>query len=122
MQPVKDHAATIEQIRKDPAFSHVYLDISWDEVAKYFVATPAVTKIAADPINRYPDRFLFDTDEVAASQEKYLKVYYQYGPLWNLLDKETSVPRAQRKLRTDLRRSRLKVRAWEAAHLHDGRP
>ena len=30
---------------------------------------------------------LFGTDEVAPSnQEQYLRVYYQYQPLWNLLD------------------------------------
>ena len=35
-----------------------------------------VDQISADLINRYPDRFLFGTDEVAPdSQEKYLRVY-----------------------------------------------
>ena len=81
----------LSAILKDPAFNHVYFDISWDEVAKYFVASPATTKVAADLINRYPDRFLFGTDEVApADQQQYLKIYYQYGPLWNLLDKTAS--------------------------------
>ena len=42
-------------------------------------------------MNRYPDRFIFGTDEVAPpDQGKYLKVYNEYGPLWTLLDKETS--------------------------------
>ena len=27
-------------ILADPAFKHLYFDISWDEVAKYVVATP----------------------------------------------------------------------------------
>ena len=31
------------------------------------VATPESTRVAADLINRYPDRFLFGTDEVAPS-------------------------------------------------------
>jgi hypothetical protein len=114
IHPVKDHAATVEQLLKDPAFSHVYLDISWDEVAKYFVATPAATRIAADLLNRYPDRFLFGTDEVApASPEKYLKVYYQYGPLWNLLNKETSEKVRKRNYERIFDAARLKVRAWE---------
>ena len=30
----------LESILKDPAFKHVYFDISWDQVAKYVVATP----------------------------------------------------------------------------------
>src|SRR6266566_8402926 len=91
VRPVQGHAAVIEAILKDPQFSHVYFDISWDEVAKYLTSTPESIKISADLINRYPDRFLFGTDEVAPpTQEKYLKVYYQYDPLWKQLDKETS--------------------------------
>lgn len=69
----------------------MYFDISWDEVAKYLMSTPESIRISPDLINRYPDRFLFGTDEVPPdSQEKYLRVYEQYGPLWNLLDKEAS--------------------------------
>src|SRR5882672_10130238 len=65
VRPVNHHAAVIESILKDPEFSHVYFDISWDEVAKYLTSTPESIKISADLINRYPDRFLFGTDEVA---------------------------------------------------------
>jgi hypothetical protein len=51
---------------------HVNFDISWNEVAKYVVASPASMQAVADVINRYPDRFLFGTDEVAPSdKEKY---------------------------------------------------
>jgi hypothetical protein len=50
---------------KDPDFSHVNIDISWDQVAKYIVETPATGEVAADLMNRYPYRFLFGTDDVA---------------------------------------------------------
>ena len=55
-------------------------------------------------INRYPDRFLFGTDEVApADAAKYLKVFYQYEPLWSALD--PSIPQGPaRELRANLRR------------------
>jgi predicted TIM-barrel fold metal-dependent hydrolase len=118
VRPVKNHAATMEGMIKDHAFDNVYFDISWDEVAKYLVSSPEATRIAADLINRYPDRFLFGTDEVSpASQEKYLKIYYQYGPLWELL-----TPEARQKVRkTNYERlfdaARTKVRAWEAANV-----
>src|SRR5947207_3230088 len=65
VRPVKNHAANITGILGDPEFSHVYFDISWNEIAKYIVATTESTRIAADLINRYPDRFLFGSDEVA---------------------------------------------------------
>ena len=87
VRPIKNHAAQLAEILADPQFSHIYFDILWDDVAKYAVSSPEATRVTADLLNRYPDRFLFGTDEVAPlSQEQYLRVYYQYEPLWNLLD------------------------------------
>jgi predicted TIM-barrel fold metal-dependent hydrolase len=117
VRPVTHHAATIEAILKDPRFNHVYFDISWDEVAKYLLSSPESLRIAADLINRYPDRFLFGTDEVAPdSQEKYLRVYMQYGPLWSLLNKETSEKVRKGNYERLFDRARQNVRAWELAH------
>ena len=99
IRPMKEQAAIIENVINDPQLSHVYFDISWDEVAKYLVATPESTKNAAALVNRHPDRFLFGTDEVApANQEKYLRIYNQYEPLWKLLTRGQRES-AQRKLR-----------------------
>ena len=118
VRPIKNHAANLAQILSDPQFRHVCFDISWDEVAKYIVATPESTRIMADLINRFPDRFLFGTDEVGpVDQTKYMRVYHQYEPLWKLLD-----PEANRKVRlTNYQRifdeGRLRVRAWEAQHV-----
>jgi hypothetical protein len=81
----------LEAILADPAMKNVNFDISWDELAKYIVSTPESLRVSADMINRYPDRFLFGTDEVApANQEEYLRVYYQYEPLWKALSPEAS--------------------------------
>jgi predicted TIM-barrel fold metal-dependent hydrolase len=117
VRPVPGHAAVIESILKDPQFNNVYFDISWDEVAKYLMATPESIKISADLINRYPDRFLFGTDEVApANQETYLRVYRQYEPLWRLLYKETSEKVRKGNYERIFDAARPKVRAWEQAH------
>jgi hypothetical protein len=103
---------------KDPAFSNLYFDISWTEVAKYMVATPEATGIAADLINHYPDRFLFGTDEVApTSQEQYLKIYSIYDPLWKLLSPETSLKVRKGNYERLFGDARRKVRAWEKANL-----
>ena len=118
VRPIKDHAAHVEEILGDPAFRHVHLDISWDEVAKYIVSSPEATEIAAALINRHPDRFLFGTDEVAPSDPVgYTKVFELYAPLWKLLTPETV-----RKVRlTNYERifdqARLRVRRWESANL-----
>jgi hypothetical protein len=118
VRPVKDQAAIIEEILQDPEYSHVYMDISWDEVAKYLVSTPAEAKATAELISRYPNRFLFGSDEVApATQEKYTKVFYQYQPLWDLLDKETSEKVRKRNYERVFDAARIKVRAWEKIHV-----
>ncbi len=127
VRPVAHHAQMLEDMLKDPAFSHLYFDISWTEVAKYLVATgvdkqptgpPVATKIAAELFNRYPDRFLFGTDEVAPSnQQSYLKIYSLYDPLWKLLTPEASEKIRKGNYERLFDQARQKVRAWEAAHV-----
>jgi predicted TIM-barrel fold metal-dependent hydrolase len=117
VRPAKEQGAIIEDMLKDPELSHVNFDISWSEVAKYVVATPASTQAVADIINRYPDRFLFGTDEVAPSdQEQYLRVYRQYGPLWKLLSKDASEKVRKANYERIFDEARKRVRAWESAH------
>jgi predicted TIM-barrel fold metal-dependent hydrolase len=125
VRPITNHAAQLAAILIDPQLSHVYFDISWNEVAKYIVATPESTRITADLINRYPDRFLFGTDEVAPSnQDQYLRVYYQYQPLWNLLNEKTREKVLKGNYERIFDGARHKVRAWEIAQgfLPSGNP
>lgn len=122
VRPIRSHAANIEEILRDPALRHVYFDISWDEVAKYIVANPQATKTTADLMNRYPDRFLFGTDEVApAEQSKYTKVFYQYEPLWKSLDAETCKKVRLGNYERIFDEGRRKVRSWERAHVEGRR-
>jgi predicted TIM-barrel fold metal-dependent hydrolase len=117
IHPLPDHLAVIESILKDPALAHVHFDLSWDEVAKYVVETPETVQHTAALINRYPDRFLFGTDEVAPrDQASYLRVFNQYHPLWEALS-----PAASEKVRKGnfarlFDAARPKVRAWEKAN------
>jgi predicted TIM-barrel fold metal-dependent hydrolase len=117
VRPVKQHTAMLESILSDPEMRNVYFDISWDEVAKYIVASPESVRITADLINRHPDRFLFGTDEVAPpDQKKYLRVYYQYEPLWNALSPQASEDVRKGNYERLFDEARRKVRAWEAAN------
>jgi predicted TIM-barrel fold metal-dependent hydrolase len=123
VRPVHDQLTIIDHALSDPSLSHVCIDISWDEVAKYIVATPETIKAAADLINKYPDRFLFGTDEVApATQEAYLKVYNMYQPLFAQLTPDAK----QKLLKGNYARlfdaARVKVRAWEKQHAGDQQP
>ena len=116
--PPKGHLAQIEAILRDPDFHNVYLDISWDEVAKYFVARPEATKGLTDLMERYPDRFLFGTDAAAPpDQSKYLKVFLQYESLWKSLDTETSRKVRLQNYERIFDEARRKVRSWERAHV-----
>jgi Amidohydrolase len=116
--PPNGYLAQIEAILRDQDFHNIYFDISWDEVAKYFVANPDATKGLADLIERYPDRFLFGTDAAAPEdQSKYLKVFYQYDRLWKALDAETSRKVRLRNYERLFDEARRKVRIWERAHV-----
>ena len=104
VSPVKNAVAYLEEILSDPALSNVYFDISWDEVAKYVVASDATTTVVADMINRYPDRFLFGTDVVAPkSAEQYFAVYEMYQPLWAKLTPDAQAKGVAGQLRAPLR-------------------
>jgi Amidohydrolase len=120
VRPVKDQMAMLDKALSSPDFSHVYIDISWTEVAKYVTATPETIENTAAVINKYPDRFLMGTDEVAPKdQTSYLRILDMYKPL---LDKLT--PEAKQKLmKGNYERlfdaARIKVRAWEKQHVND---
>jgi predicted TIM-barrel fold metal-dependent hydrolase len=112
------HLGIVEAIIKDPQMSHVYFDISWDEVAKYAVATPELVKLAATQFNSYPDRFLFGTDNVAPSdQATHLKVFNMWDPVWALLTPVASLQIRKGNYERLFDAARAKVRAWEKANV-----
>jgi hypothetical protein len=112
-----NHVAIVESLLADPALAHVNFDISWDEVAKYAVATPEVSARVAAMLNKYPDRFLFGTDTVAPSgAAPYYAVFDMWAPVFRQL-----TPEASRKVRKGnyeriFDEGRRRVRAWEKTH------
>lgn len=117
VRPVKNHAAVLESLLADPQFKNLYFDISWDEVAKYIVASPASVQVAAALINRFPDRFLFGTDAVAPTDaHSYLRTYELYAPLWAALSPEVSAKVRIGNYERLFDAARRQVRAWEAIH------
>jgi predicted TIM-barrel fold metal-dependent hydrolase len=108
----------VEGILTDPSLSHVYFDISWDEVAKYAVATPESIARVAGMINRYPDRVLFGTDTVAPSgPAPYFAVFDMWAPVWRLLTPEASLKVRKGNYERIFDEGRRKVRAWEKANV-----
>jgi hypothetical protein len=121
VRPVKEHLAMLDRALSAPELKHVNIDISWDEVAKFVVASPEATQATADLINKHSDRFLFGSDVVApADAQAQIKVFDMYAPLWKLL-----TPEASQKVRVGnyarlFDEGRRRVRAWEAANVKSG--
>jgi Amidohydrolase len=114
VRPVKDQLSIVDYALSNPALKHLHIDLSWDETAKYIVATPETVAATAALINRYPDRFLFGTDEVAPKdQAGYLKVYQMYAPLFAQLTPAASEQVRKGNYLRLFDEARRRVRAWE---------
>lgn len=118
VQPVKGQAAYLEEILANPAMGNINFDLSWDELAKYIVGSDAAVAVAANLINKYPDRFLFGTDVVAPRDPaKYFAVYEMYAPLWAKLTPETREKVLKGNYQRLFDAARVRVRAWEKANV-----
>jgi len=116
VRPMNDQLGIMERGLSN--LPNLYVDLSWDQVAKYVVSSPEATKATAALINKFPDRFLFGTDEVAPTEQaKYLNVYEQYAPLLAELTPEAREKFLKGNYERLFDEARLKVRAWEKAHL-----
>jgi predicted TIM-barrel fold metal-dependent hydrolase len=103
---------------EDPKLKHLNFDISWDEVAKYAVASPEAIENTAALLNKYPDRFLFGTDNVApADQETQLKVLRMWDPVFAKVSPEAKEKILKGNYERLFDEARKKVRAWEAKNV-----
>jgi Amidohydrolase len=114
-----NHIGIVEDLLTDPALRHVNFDISWDEVAKYAVATPDTVSRTASMLDRFPDRFLFGTDTVApAGAAQYYRVYDLWQPVWRLLAPETAIKVRRANYERIFDQARRRVREWERVNVH----
>ena len=121
VSPPKEYTKFLETMLMDPALKHVNFDISWDQVAKYVVHDSSSLAHTAELLNKYPDRFLFGTDNMApASQEVHMKVYHIYDPLWKMLTPDASYKVRLGNYERLFDAAADKVRAWEKANV--GKP
>jgi predicted TIM-barrel fold metal-dependent hydrolase len=112
------HLQIVDAMLSDPAFAHVSFDISWDEVAKYAVATPESIARVVGMLNKYPDRFLFGTDTVAPSGPgPYYAVFDIWAPIWRQLTPDASVKVRQGNYQRIFDEGRRRVRAWERTNV-----
>ena len=102
----------------DPAYKNLYFDLSWDETAKWLMSSDKAISRTAEVISKYPDRFLFGTDNVAPDkQEKQFYVYHLYDPLWKAIGEEATYKVTKGNYEKLFDDARKKVRAWEKANV-----
>ena len=114
--PVRNrgHLEMLAELLEDPMLKHLYFDISWDELAKYAIATPEVQRRTAALFNRFPDRFLFGTDVVAAAdQSSAMRVFQMWEPIFSQLTPEASLAIRKTNYERLFDAARARVRAWE---------
>ena len=123
VRPVQDQIALLDRGLSNPALANMYIDLSWDETAKYITASPEAVAATAALINKYPDRFLFGSDVVApTSLAAPMAVYDAYAPLWKALTPEASYKVRLGNYQRLFDAARVKVRAWERANVGKPRP
>jgi predicted TIM-barrel fold metal-dependent hydrolase len=118
VRPLPEQAVIVEKICTDPEMSHVFLDLSWEETAKYVTAKPETVERSAAMINRFPKKFLFGSDVVApASADAMVDVFKIYAPLWEQLTPEARQLVLFGNYERIFDQARERVRAWEKVNV-----
>ena len=104
----------VEAMVTDPAFNHVNFDISWDEVAKYAVATPESIARVAAALNKYPGPVpVRHRHRRAGRAGAVLAVFDMWAPVWRLLTPDASLKVRKGNYERIFDEGRRRVRAWE---------
>ncbi len=114
VRPIEDMGSLFDEMLADPAYKNLYFDLSWDEVAKWINYSEKSLATTAEVIHKYPDRFLFGTDNVAPlDQHQQLWVYHLDDRLWKTLGKEVTYLVCKGNYERLFDKARKDVRAWE---------
>jgi hypothetical protein len=116
VRPYPEHWRYVDELLGDSAFRHVSIDISWGSViAGAILDSPEHVKMTADLIRKYPDRFLFGSDQIANTDFGILrKSYDAWAPLWQELGPELTARVCKTNYARVFDASKRNIRAWEA--------
>lgn len=116
-----NHLQIMAQLLADPELPHLLFDISWDEVAKYAIRSRETEEATARLLERYSDRFLFGTDNVAPpDQAAQLRVFHLWDPIFARLTPAASAAIRKGNYERVFDQGRTRVRAWEQANVKAG--
>jgi hypothetical protein len=86
-------------------------------IAPYIMDTPEHLKMTADLIRKYPDRFIYGSDQGATTDWNLVKKSYEvWDPLWKEIGPALTHQVAQDNYIRIFDQSRRNMRAWEKAH------
>jgi hypothetical protein len=116
--PYPEHWKYLGDLLADPALQHVSIDLSWGPViAPNILDTPEHLKMTGDLIRKYPDRFVYGSDQGATSDWELVKKNYDvWAPLWKELGPELTQQVTKDNYIRLFDQSRKNIRAWEQAH------
>jgi len=116
VRPYPEHWRYVDDLLGDPDFRHVSIDISWGSViAGGVLDTPEHVKMTADLIRKYPDRFLYGSDQLATTDFQVLrKGYDAWAPLWQELGPELTARVCKENYARIFDQSKKNIRVWEA--------
>jgi hypothetical protein len=118
VKPIENMGDLFLEMLADPDYNNLYFDLSWDETAKWLLSSEKSIARTAEIITKYPDRFMFGTDNVAStSQEKHLNVYHLYDPLWQLLGADATQKVCFDNYKHLFDSAKARVRQWEKANV-----
>jgi hypothetical protein len=118
VQPYPEHWQYLDRMLADPAFRHVNIDLSWGPIiAPFIIDTPEHLKMTADLIRKYPDRFLYGSDQGSTADWNLVKKSYEvWDPLWKELGPVLTSQVVKDNYIRIFNESRRNMRAWEKAH------
>lgn len=115
VKPRPNHLKEIDELLNK--YPNLYVDISWDEVAKYIIKDEQSVLNWANLIKKHPTRFLFGTDTVAPTLAEYEATINTYQKLWKSLPDETAKLVKKENFERIFSEASKKIRAWEKQHI-----
>ena len=103
----------------DPTLSHVYFDISWDEVAKYAVSSPEAISEHRGDAEQVPGAHHVRHGQRRPGRpgDAAPRVHDMWDPIWAQLTPEASQKVRMGNYERIFDAARVRVRAWEAANV-----
>jgi hypothetical protein len=116
LAPRDNHVKTLEAFLSDPDLEHVFVDLSWDELAAHINKNPDTQQAWANLINTYPGRFLFGTDGlVPKDAAAYGKTRRDLQTLVSLLNPGVYEMVFHKNFKALVERSKMNRDSWERA-------